>query len=107
MLAPKPSASDGIADPILKPVAAISVGVVDGEILLDLPYPEDVRADVDMNIVMTGDGRLVEVQGTAEHSTFDRAQLDRMLDLATGGIRTLIEQQQQTIAAVAAAASAS
>ena len=64
----------------------MSVGIVDGEARLDLPYVEDSMAEVDMNVVMTGDGRLVEVQGTAEHGTFDRAQLDAMVDLAAGGI---------------------
>ncbi|MBC7976746.1 MAG: ribonuclease PH, partial [Myxococcales bacterium] len=71
------------------PVAAVSVGVVDGEVVLDLPYVEDSRAEVDMNVVGTEDGALIEVQGTAEHGTFDRKQLDAMLDLATRGLREL------------------
>ena len=63
-------------------VAAVSVGIVDGEARLDLPYVEDSAAEVDMNMVMTADGKLVEVQGTAEHGTFDREQLDALVDLA-------------------------
>jgi ribonuclease PH len=74
-------------------VAAISVGIVDGIPLLDLCYEEDSRAEVDLNVVMTGDGRLVEVQGTAEGASFDRAALDAMLDLAEGGIRELFRLQ--------------
>ena len=69
---------------LLPPVAAVSVGVVGGEALLDLCYTEDVRAEVDMNVVMTGAGRYVELQGTAEHEPFDRATLNRLLDFATG-----------------------
>src|SRR5512142_1957036 len=67
--------------PVKRRVAAISVGLVDGEPTLDLNYDEDVRADVDMNVVASSEGRFVEVQGTGEHGTFDRAQLDRLLDL--------------------------
>ena len=66
-------------------VAAVSVGVIDGEPRLDLDYEEDVRAGVDMNVVMSSEGRFVEVQGTGEHGTFDRAELDGLLDLAVGG----------------------
>ncbi|MEO7736311.1 MAG: ribonuclease PH [Kofleriaceae bacterium] len=77
------------------PVAALSVGVVGGEVVLDLPYVEDSKADVDMNVVGTEDGALIEVQGTAEHGTFDRKQLDAMLDLATVGIRQLTAAQRQ------------
>ena len=83
--------------PLHDTVAAVSVGVVDGEILLDLPYAEDSRAEVDMNVVRTGSGRLVEVQGTAEHGTFDRKQLDALIDLATGGIRQLVEAQKKAL----------
>jgi ribonuclease PH len=79
-------------------VAAVSVGVVDGEPVLDLPYVEDVRADVDMNVVATADGRLVEVQGTAEGAPFDRAALDRLLDLALGGCEQLFELQRRAVA---------
>jgi len=72
--------------PLSDSVAAVSVGIVDEEARLDLPYAEDVRAEVDMNVVMAGDGRLVEVQGTAEGTPFSRAHLDELLELAAGGI---------------------
>ena len=75
--------------PVKRRVAAVSVGVIDGEPRLDLDYEEDVRAEVDMNVVMSSEGKFVEVQGTGEHGTFDRAQLDRLLDLAISGIHTL------------------
>jgi ribonuclease PH len=78
-------------------VAAVSVGIVDGEPLLDLPYVEDVRAEVDMNVVATADGRLVEVQGTAEGAPFDRAALDRLLDLALQGCEELFELQRRAV----------
>ncbi|MBA3393986.1 MAG: ribonuclease PH [Deltaproteobacteria bacterium] len=81
------------------PVAAVSVGIVDGEVVLDLPYIEDSKAEVDMNVVGTEDGTLIEVQGTAEKGTFDRKQLDAMLDLATAGIRELTVAQRQVVAA--------
>lgn len=85
--------------PILKSnVAAISVGVCDGEAFLDLCYEEDVRAEVDMNVVMTGDGEYVEVQGTAEGKTFGREMLNRQLDLAEKGIRELVELQNRILA---------
>lgn len=84
--------------PVKRRVAAISVGVVDGKPRLDLDYEEDVRADVDMNVVMSSEGRFVEVQGTGEHGTFDRGALDLMLDMAAGGIRTLDQLQQQALA---------
>ena len=75
-------------------VAAISVGIVDGEILLDLCYEEDSRADVDMNFVMTAGRKLVEVQATAEHQVFDESQLARMITLASQGVQSLIAKQQ-------------
>ena len=78
-------------------VAAISVGIVDGEPRLDLPYEEDARAEVDMNVVATADGRLVEVQGTAEGEPFDRAQLDRLLDLALAGCEELFAAQRAVL----------
>lgn len=78
-------------------MAAVSVGVVDGVPVLDLPYEEDSAAEVDMNVVCTGDGRLVEVQGTAEGEPFDRALLDRLLDLATGGCAELTRRQQEAL----------
>lgn len=74
-------------------LAAVSVGIVEGIPVLDLCYDEDSRAEVDLNVVMTGDFRLVEVQGTAEKATFDRAALDAMLDLAEGGIKELLRMQ--------------
>lgn len=80
-------------DPITSPVAAISVGVVDGTPTLDLDYPLDVRAEVDMNVAMNAQGQFIEVQGTGEHGTFDRAQLDALLDLATQGIHDLMAIQ--------------
>ncbi|MDD5169000.1 MAG: ribonuclease PH [Syntrophales bacterium] len=81
-------------------VAAVSVGVVDDEVLLDLDYSEDSRAEVDMNVVMTAQGRLIEVQGTAEEKPFDRKRLDEMLDLATLGIAALAEKQRQVLGAI-------
>jgi ribonuclease PH len=86
-----------LADPIREPVAAVSVGIIDGEPRLDLPYEEDVRAEVDMNVVMTAGGRFVEVQGTAERAAFDRTQLDSLCDLAAVGIRSLIEVQREAL----------
>jgi ribonuclease PH len=80
-------------------VAAISVGVVGGRVCLDLDYSEDSGAEVDMNVVMTGSGELVEVQGTAEGRTFGRVLLDEMLDYATAGIQELIEMQNAAIGA--------
>jgi ribonuclease PH len=77
------------------PVAAVSVGIVGGEVVLDLPYIEDSKADVDMNVVGDESGKLIEVQGTAEHDTFDRKQLDAMLDLALAGIKQLTIAQRQ------------
>ncbi len=77
------------------PVAAVSVGVVGGEVVLDLPYIEDSKADVDMNVVGDESGKLIEVQGTAEHATFDREQLDAMLDLALAGIKHLCAEQRK------------
>jgi ribonuclease PH len=81
-----------------EPVAAVSVGIVDGEARLDLPYAEDSRADVDMNVVMTRGGKLIEVQGTAERDPFSRAQLDALLDLATSGITQLCAAQERALA---------
>ncbi len=77
---------------------AVSVGVVDGAPVLDLPYVEDSRAEVDMNVVMTSEGRYVEVQGTAEGQPFSRGELDSMLGLAEKGIRELIELQREMVA---------
>ncbi|RKY62884.1 MAG: ribonuclease PH [Candidatus Latescibacterota bacterium] len=85
------------ADPVIHQVAAVSVGVVDGEVLLDLNYEEDFKAEVDMNVVMTEDGELVEVQGTAEGRPFAKDEMDRMLALAEKGIRYLIETQREVL----------
>ena len=84
--------------PVRQRVAAVSVGMVDGEPRLDLDYDEDVRAGVDMNVVMSDDGRIVEVQGTAEQGTFSRQELDRLMDLATAGIATLEAGQRAALA---------
>jgi ribonuclease PH len=83
------------ADVFVDSVAAVSAGIVDGEPLLDLCYEEDARAEVDFNVVMTGSGRLVEVQGTAEGQPFSRDQLDEMIDLAAGGIERLATIQRE------------
>jgi ribonuclease PH len=84
------------ATPITDHVAAVSVGIVGDAVLLDLEYEEDVGADVDANVVMTGQGKLVEVQGTAEGDPFTREQLDRMLDLAAVGIEELVGIQRSS-----------
>ena len=81
--------------PLTGQVAAVSFGLVEGVPLLDLDYSEDSRADADMNLVGTGDGRIVEVQGTGERTFFDRAQLDALLDMGQAGIARLIELQRQ------------
>jgi ribonuclease PH len=86
------------ASPVLHPVAAISVGIVDGTPLLDLEYTEDSACDTDMNVVMTGAGHFVEVQGTAEGVAFTRAEMDQLLALADKGIRELIEAQAKALA---------
>ena len=83
--------------PVKRRVAAISVGVIDGEPRLDLDYLEDVRAEVDMNVVMSSTGQFVEVQGTGEHGTFDREQLNSLLDLAVAGIAQLDKAQQAAL----------
>ena len=87
----------GLSKALTGSVAAVSVGVVAGESLLDLDYAEDSSADVDLNVVMTGDGLLVEVQATAERVPFDRERLDGLLDLAAGGIEELAAAQQDAI----------
>jgi len=88
----------GVEAALRDSVAAVSVGLVEGEARLDLCYEEDAGAEVDCNIVMTGDGRLVEVQGTAEGAPFDRKQLDELLDLAASGIAELTEIQRAALA---------
>ena len=85
-------------EPLTSSVAAVSVGIVAGEPMLDLCYEEDVHADTDMNVVMTGAGAFVEVQGTAEAEPFDRALLDSLLDLAVAGCAELTAQQQASLA---------
>jgi ribonuclease PH len=86
------------ANPLTEAVAAVSVGVVDGVCMLDLPYEEDSRAEVDMNVVMTSSGRFIEVQGTAEGMPFTKGELDEMLSLAEHGIAQLLDLQVQTLA---------
>jgi ribonuclease PH len=85
--------------PLTGSVAAVSAGIVDGRLLLDLAYEEDHRAEVDLNVVMTGAGRLVEVQGTAEGKPFTPAQLERMLAAASAGVRALTVAQRETLKA--------
>jgi ribonuclease PH len=89
------------AQPLTGSVAAVSVGIVGGVPLLDLAYEEDVKAETDMNVVCTGDGRFVEVQGTAEGQPFDRAELDALLDLAVAGCAELTAVQNAALAALA------
>jgi ribonuclease PH len=86
-------------DPLVNSVSAVSVGVIDGEARLDLMYEEDVRAETDMNVVLTGTGEFVEVQGTAEGAPFRRAELDEMLDLAISGCSQLAKIQADVLAA--------
>lgn len=83
--------------PVKRRVAAISVGLIDGEPRIDLDYEEDVRAEVDMNVVMASSGEFVEVQGTGEHGTFKRGQLDALIDLAVAGIHTLDGHQTRAL----------
>ena len=89
------------ADPIKDSVAAVSVGIIDGKVLLDLSYEEDSRADVDMNFVMTGSGKFVEVQGTAESAPFTGKQMERMTEIAQEGIRELLKAQKKVLASIA------
>ena len=90
---------DGIIEksPIVTPVTAISVGIVDGEPLLDLCYEEDSRADVDMNIIMTGEGNFVEVQGTGENGTFNKGELLKLIDLAEKGNSELLKKIREVV----------
>ena len=83
--------------PIIEPVAAVSVGLIEGEAFLDLDYPEDVEADIDLNVVMNGKLELIEIQGTAESNSMTRSQLNKMLDLAEKGIKELLEAQQEIL----------
>ena len=84
-------------DPIIDSVAAISVGIYQGTPVLDLDYPEDSSCDTDMNVVMTGKGGMIEVQGTAEGATFSRAELTALLDLAEQGIHDLTKLQLEAL----------
>jgi len=83
--------------PLTEPVAAVSVGLIDGEAYLDLDYPEDVKADVDLNVVMNSKLELIEIQGTAESNSMTRSQLNKMLDLAEKGIKELLEAQHEAL----------
>lgn len=85
-------------EPLVQSVSAVSVGIIDGVPMLDLPYVEDVRAETDMNVVMTGEGAFIEVQGTAEGAPFDRAELDALLDLAGTGCADLTRLQLEALA---------
>ena len=85
------------ASPIVNPVAAISVGIVEGTPLLDLEYTEDSACDTDMNVVMTGAGHFIEVQGTAEGAAFSRQEMDDLLELADQGIRELVRLQTESL----------
>jgi len=87
-----------VETPVKRRVAAVRVGLIDGESRLDLNYEEDVRAEVDMNVVMSNEGKFVEVQGTGEHGTFDRNQLDSLLELAVKGIGELDAAQARALA---------
>ena len=89
----------GLSKALRDSVGAVSVGIVDGQPLLDLDYSEDSTADVDLNVVMTGDEQLVEVQATAERTAFGRDGLDAMLDLAVGGIARIVRLQEEAVAA--------
>jgi len=90
---------DGIVKeiPVSDFLSAISVGIIDNQVLLDLEYEEDSRADVDMNFVMTGSGLFIEVQGTAERVPFNKEQMAQMTDLASSGIRQIIERQKEIV----------
>ena len=85
--------------PLVTQVASVSAGIVGGDPVLDLSYEEDSRADLDFNVVMTAAGEFIEVQGTAERRPFDGAGLNRILDLAEGGLRTLFDMQREVIEA--------
>ncbi len=91
------AAGDLETHPLIEACAAISVGIVDGTPMLDLPYSEDAGAEVDMNVVMTESGKYIEVQGTAEGVAFSRAELDELLGLAEAGIAEIVEAQKRTL----------
>lgn len=90
-----------IRDPIRDSVAAVSIGIVNGKILLDLCYEEDSHAEVDMNFVMTGSGKFIEVQGTAESAPFTKKQMERMAEIAQSGIKQLMKAQKNVVAGLA------
>ena len=92
----------GLGKALTDSVAGVSLGIVDGEALLDLDYSEDSRAEVDLNIVMSGDGRLIEVQATAERAPLGREELDELLDLAAGGIEEIGAAQREAVEAMRA-----
>ena len=87
----------GGALPVFDAIAAVSVGIVDGRPMLDLAYEEDSRAAVDMNVVMTGSGKMVEIQGTAEGLPFSREQMNELVDIAERGIKRLLEEQKTVL----------
>ena len=87
------------ANPVRDHVAALSVGIYKGEAVTDLDYPEDSDCDTDMNVIMTGSGGIVEIQGTAEGEPFTRTQMNQLVDLAEAGIRTLVAKQKEALAA--------
>jgi ribonuclease PH len=88
---------DLVRSPIIRQVAAVSVGLLEGEPFLDLNYLEDVAAEIDCNVVMNGDLNIIEIQGTAEEGSFSRSQLNQILDLAEIGIQELLEAQRQAL----------
>jgi ribonuclease PH len=89
-----------VENPVHDAVAAVSIGIVDGKVLLDLAYEEDSRAEVDMNFVMTGSGKFIEVQGTAESAPFTRKQMERMAEMAQQGIKELVKTQKKVLATI-------
>ncbi|MFM1825879.1 MAG: hypothetical protein RLZZ37_514 [Actinomycetota bacterium] len=89
---------DSVEKVLTDSVAAVSVGVIDGEIRLDLHYEDDVRAETDMNVIMTGSGKFIEVQGTAEGAPFDKKELDQLLELASQGCREITQLQKKALA---------
>ena len=84
-------------EPLLAPIAAVSAGIIDGHVCLDLPYVEDSRAEVDLNVVMQEGGNFVEIQGTGEHGLFGRDELNQMLDVAEKGCNELIRAQREAL----------
>ncbi len=91
-------AGDVVSDPLVDPVAAISCGIYAGQPVLDLDYPEDSEAGVDGNFIMTGTGKLIEIQMSAEGSTYSRDQMNQLMDLAEKGVAELVEKQKAATA---------